>query len=250
MSPPVGKITTTKKKNRIDEMRFVTTELFSRCLVWRKCCKQPPPLRPVGAKLGAHSTSTSKLARSVFLHALCTMFTQQPHARINTVSVFTKMILEALELPNCANGLYLLRTKTVMLEKEPSINATITKILGRKAAQQNGVIIGHSGEEKHARTETKHPWRSVSARRQHICMKARNIDELTCETTHILCADIWCGEIVANNPRLRELLESNWQHTHTASTSTTSTSEFRSHPARCPNNNHMHESARPSPTKE
>ena len=94
-----------------------------------------------------------------------------------------------------------------MLEKEPSINVTIPKILGRKAEQQNGVIIGHSREEKHARTETKHPWRSVSARRQHVCMKARSIDELTCETTHILCADIWCGEIVANNPRLRDLLE-------------------------------------------
>ena len=168
-----------KTRNRIDEMRFVTTELFSRCLAWRKCCKQPPPQRPVGTKLGAHSASTSKLARAVFLHALCTMFTQQTVSRINTASVITKMILEALGLRNCANGLYLLRTKTVMLEKEPSINATMQKILGRKAAQQNGVIIGHSGEEKHARTETKHSWRSVSARRQHVCMKARKLHRRT-----------------------------------------------------------------------
>ena len=52
-----------------------------------------------------------------FLHALCTMFTQQTISRINTTSFFTKMILEALGLRSCADGLCILRTNSVMLEK-------------------------------------------------------------------------------------------------------------------------------------
>ena len=47
------------------------------------------------------------------------MFTQQTLSQINTPSVFTRMILEARGLRNCADGLCILRTKSVMLEKNP-----------------------------------------------------------------------------------------------------------------------------------
>ena len=226
-------------------MRFETTELFLRLLVWRKCCKHPPPQRPAGAKLGAHSASTSQLARAFFfLHALCTMFTQQTISRINTASVFTKMILEALGLRSCADGLCILRTNSVMLEKSHKSKPRFQRSSAgrqqsrsarspqdtKKAVQQREPDLRHHrtlGKQKNTHKHYNHTSLTKcfrpSATRLHESEK-NCIDKLTCETTRPLRADIWCGESVANCALLKDLLASNWQHTHTASASKTSTS--------------------------